>query len=349
MNRFDLRATYPGFTLDARAEFDAPCTALFGASGSGKSTILEAIAGVRDDVAGDVVIAGARVDGLPARARRIGWMPQDGALFPHRTLRQQIAFATEVGGAVASDAARAIDALELGALLDRRPHELSGGERQRGALARALAARPRLLLLDEPLAALDRPLRARIVPFLVRVWRDLGVPMLLVTHDPLEVTAIAQHVLVLEGGRIVREGNPRGLFPSAVTFGGLLAMSAENHFLVDVVARAQGSLRVRTSRGLEFEIASLEGFPDPGGVSLRAEDILIATTEPHGISAQNVIPATIERIEDLHPARMIVASASGETLRARLVPKAVAALGLEPGKSIWLVIKANAVIPVPKH
>lgn len=349
MNRFDLRATYPGFTLDARAAFDAPCTALFGASGSGKSTILEAIAGVRDDVAGEVEIAGVRVDGLPARARRIGWMPQDGALFPHRTLRQQIAFATEVAGADARDATRAIDALELGALLDRRPHELSGGERQRGALARALAARPRLLMLDEPLAALDRPLRARIVPFLVRVWRDIGVPMLLVTHDPLEVTAIAQHVLVLEAGRVVREGNPRGLFPSAVTFGGLLAMSAENHFVVDVVARTEGSLRVRTPRGLEFEIASLEGFPDPGGVSLRAEDVLIATTEPHGISAQNVIPATIERIEDLHPARMVVATANGETIRARLVPKAVAALGLEPGKSIWLVIKANAVIPVPKH
>ncbi|MCC7172359.1 MAG: ATP-binding cassette domain-containing protein [Planctomycetes bacterium] len=349
MSRFALRATYPGFTLDARAAFDAPCTALFGASGSGKSTILEAIAGVRDDVAGEVEIAGVRVDGLPARARRIGWMPQDGALFPHRTLRQQIAFATDVGGADANDATRAIDALELGALLDRRPHELSGGERQRGALARALAARPRLLMLDEPLAALDRPLRARIVPFLVRVWRDLGVPMLLVTHDPLEVTAIAQHVLVLEAGRVVREGNPRGLFPSAVTFGGLLAMSAENHFVVDVVGRAEGSLRVRTPLGLEFEIASLEGFPDPGAVSLRAEDVLIATTEPHGISAQNVIPATIERIEDLHPARMVVATASGETIRARLVPKAVASLGLEPGKSIWLVIKANAVIPVPKH
>lgn len=349
MNRFALRTTYDGFALDASATFDAPCTALFGASGSGKSTILEAIAGVRDDVAGEVVIAGERVDRLPARERRIGWVPQEGALFPHRTLRQQIEFATRVAGADAADARRAIDALEIGALLDRRPHELSGGERQRGALARALAARPRFLLLDEPLAALDRPLRARIVPFLVRVWRDLGVPMLLVTHDPLEVTAIAQHVLVLESGRIVREGNPRGLFPSAVTFGGLLAMSAENHFLVDVVARAEGSLRVRTPRGLEFEIASLEGFPDPGGVSLRAEDVLIATTEPHGISAQNVIPATIETIEDLHPARMVVASASGETIRARLVPKAVAALGLKPGKSIWLVIKANAVIPVPHH
>lgn len=349
MNRFALRADYSGFTLDARATFDAPCTALFGASGSGKSTILEAIAGVRGDVTGEVVIGDVRVDGLPARRRRLGWMPQDGALFPHRTVRQQIEFATGVGGGDGTAARRAIDALEIGALLDRRPHELSGGERQRGALARALAAQPRMLLLDEPLAALDRPLRARIVPFLIRAWRDLGVPMLLVTHDPLEVTALAQHVLVLEAGRIVREGNPRGLFPSAVSFGGLLAMSAENHFHVDVVDRVEGSLRVRTARGLEFEIASLEGFPDPGGVSLRAEDILVATTEPHGISAQNVIPATIEHIEDLHPARMVVASACGETLRARLVPKAVAALGLEPGKSIWLVIKANAVIPVPKH
>jgi molybdate transport system ATP-binding protein len=346
MHAFDLRVRHPGFVLDARAGWSAPCAALFGASGSGKTTILEAIAGARPDVLGTATILGHRIEGLPSRARRLGWAPQDASLLPHLTARQNVEFAVRCRGESAlADAA--VEALEIGPVLDRPARELSGGERQRVAIARALASRPSFLLLDEPLASIDRPLRSRILPFLAGIPERSGIPMLVVTHDPLEVLALASHVIVLESGRVAAEGHPGSVFASAATFAPLHALGAENLF--DVVpetgARAGGVLTVVTKAGCRLEMAAVPGFAHPARVALRSEDVILATEEPRGVSAQNVLAATIERLEPLGDHAHVVARASGELFRVKITARALAALGLSPGQRVFLLVKAHAIQP----
>ena len=349
---FALTARYGEFQLDARAAWDAPATALFGASGSGKSTLLEALAGLRPEVRGEIVLGGRRVDGLPSRARRAGWVPQDAALFPHLSVRGQLEFARRAAASRANrerppraDAVeRAIEVLGLQPLLERRAGALSGGERQRVAVARALASDPDVLLLDEPLAAVDRPLRARIVPFLAALPRATGVPMLVVTHDPHEVAALAEHVIVLEGGRVVAQGAPRDVFASAEVLGALEALGAEN--LLDVVAKGPpdgGALALRTARGCRLVMAATPGFPPPARVAVRAEDILLAVDAPGRISAQNVLAGRVAALQPLGAHVLVRIEAGGEVWVAKVTGRAAAALGLAPGATVHLVIKAHAV------
>ena len=345
MNAFDLRARYGGFSLEAAASWDAPAAALFGASGSGKTTILEALAGLRPEVAGAVQLRGRRLDDRPARERRVGWVPQDASLFPHLTVRQNLEFAATARPGAPRGIDDATEALELGPLLDRRASALSGGERQRAALARALASRPDFLLLDEPLASIDRPLRVRVLPFLQAIPACLGIPFLLVSHDPLEVQALATHAIVLERGRVVASGSPRSLFPSAALFGSLDALQAENVFEVAVVDTHPGGLRVRTPAGLELEMAALAGFPAPRRVAVRAEEVLLATRPPEGLSAQNVLAGVLEALEPHEGQVLARVRSGGERWTARVTARAAERLGLAPGGPVYLVIKAHAILP----
>jgi ABC-type lipoprotein export system ATPase subunit len=206
MNAFELHADYPGFTLAAAAEWEDDATALFGASGSGKSTILEALAGLRRDVRGRVELRGRRLEGLPARRRAIGWVPQDASLFPRMTARENVDFAVRVrGDAVAAE--RAIEVLELGPLLDRGAARLSGGERQRVAIARSLANGPSLLLADEPTGNLDSENAHSILELLIRLQQEQGRTMVLVTHDPT-IAERAGRILRMKDGQIISDGKP---------------------------------------------------------------------------------------------------------------------------------------------
>jgi molybdate transport system ATP-binding protein len=354
--RFALLADFGAFRLDAAADLGDGATALFGASGSGKSTVLEAIAGLRPEVRGPIEIGGRRLDGLPASARRAGWVPQEAALFPRMSVRANLDFAARARGdaaAGAKAATRAVEFLELGALLGRRAADLSGGERQRVAIARALASRPAFLLLDEPLAAIDRPLRARIVPTLARIPTELAMPMVVVTHDPLEVAALAPRVIVLEGGRVVAQGATAELLPAAASFGALHAIGAENRFMVQVIERATGTLRLRTAGGCELAMADLEGFPAPERIAVRAEEILLANVEPRGLSAQNLLAGTIAALEpigaqlhvDVRVRGVVNGTTDGERWRARVTRRAADQLALRPGAPVWLVIKAHSIQP----
>ncbi|WP_225785015.1 ATP-binding cassette domain-containing protein [Xenophilus sp. Marseille-Q4582] len=203
-----LRAGERRFALDAAFRSEAPRTALLGASGSGKSTLLQIVAGLLPGARGHVRVQGrvlldsaAGVD-LPARRRRIGYLFQDYALFPHMTVLQNLRF-----GARTPEAAAQIDGLlqrfDIATLRGALPRDLSGGQRQRVALARALAAQPQLLLLDEPLSALDAPLRARLRAELAEMLARVPVPALIVTHDPQDVDALAQAVVRMDHGRVV--------------------------------------------------------------------------------------------------------------------------------------------------
>jgi molybdate transport system ATP-binding protein len=218
--RIDLTFTIEqdGFVLDIDHHADSRVLALFGPSGSGKTTCLEVIAGLRVPSRGRIAIGGRelyssreRVNLLP-RLRGVGYVPQDALLFPHLDVRGNVMFGgrrTRTHGlrnCVSLDKVLAI--VEAGALLDRHVSGLSGGERQRVALARALMSSPDVLLLDEPLAAVDLPLRRRIVASLRRIRDDLGVPVIYVTHDPAELRSVADTVIVLDEGRVVGSGPP---------------------------------------------------------------------------------------------------------------------------------------------
>ena len=185
------------FTLDVSIVMRAHSTAIFGPSGAGKTSLLEVIAGLRTPTRGRVMLGERDVTGLPPRERRVGYVPQDDALFPHLSVRSNILY----GGR--DDLQRLVDVLEIGNVLDRGVKHLSGGERKRVALARALVTRPDVLLLDEPLAGVDIELRNRVLDYLVRVREEFSMPLVYVTHHADEAALICDEVVRIEHGRVV--------------------------------------------------------------------------------------------------------------------------------------------------
>ena len=212
MIEIDFDLTQGTFAMTLAARIEAPTTAIFGPSGAGKTTALDVIAGLRHPSRGRIAIGGralldtnARID-LPPRQRHVGYVPQDVALFPHMNVRRNLMYGRHPG--VSPELARVVEMLEIDALLHRRVSELSGGERQRVAIGRALMSGPSLLLLDEPLAAVDVPLRKRILPYLERVRDALRIPIIYVSHERDEVRDLADHVLLIEDGKLIGSGPP---------------------------------------------------------------------------------------------------------------------------------------------
>jgi molybdate transport system ATP-binding protein len=210
----DVEKTLGEFVLHAAFEAAGGATALFGPSGAGKTSLINMVAGLLRPDRGRVVLDGEtlfdaakRID-VPAWRRRIGCVFQEGRLFPHLSVRHNLEYGRWMGGHDADPAgfAHVVELLDIGALLDRRPGKLSGGERQRAAVGRALLMRPRLLLLDEPLASLDEARKADILPYLERLRDEAKVPMIYVSHDAAEVRRIASRVVRLDAGRVVATG-----------------------------------------------------------------------------------------------------------------------------------------------
>lgn len=206
MIALDIELTQGSFTLNAAVRLEARAAALFGPSGAGKTTILDAIAGLRTPRRGSIVIddrvlfsTDAGIS-LPPHKRHVGYVPQDVALFPHMNVRRNVLYGRHPGSS--PDLDLVVGMLEIAPLLERRVTDLSGGERQRVAVGRALMSGPSLLLLDEPLAAVDVPLRRRILPYLMRVRDELRIPIVYVSHDREEAEELADVVVTLEQGRV---------------------------------------------------------------------------------------------------------------------------------------------------
>jgi len=351
MIEIDLEVPLARFTLRVATRLGGGVTAVMGPSGAGKTTLLEALAGLRRGARGRVVLEGETLldtpSGVarPAEKRRVGYVPQDAGLFPHLTALANVRFGARGAEARVESAT---STLELRGLLDRYPASLSGGEKQRVALARALASDPHLLLLDEPLAALDVGLRERILPYLVRIRDEWKVPCLYVTHNVGEALALAGHVLLLRDGRVEGEGAPLDLLSSPV-----LSREAEagiENLLRGVVLSHDpegGVTRVRVGEGFEVSVGLAADRALGGGVTLavRAEDVLVSTEEVRGLSARNVYPARIAGLQrtGVDVTLRCVLEGAGPTLLARVTPAAVRSLGLEAGRPVWLAVKSHSV------
>jgi len=341
------------FELDIDVTFNARVTSIFGPSGSGKTTLLDAIAGLRPIAEGEIEINGhtifssARGVDRPPRQRAIGYVPQEGALFPHLSVRKNILFGANRdanGKAKGISMDHVLDVLEIGDLLNRPVTKLSGGEAQRVALARAILSRPELLLLDEPLAALDIGLKERILPYLGRVRDEFEIPMVYVTHNLSEVLTLADWVLMIQQGRLVTQGVPQEAFKSTQAMMQIPEEQFENVFNVTLVESdpESGQTKVRMESGQELFIPYIQK-PASRFIQIRisADDILVATQRPEQISAGNVVPGIVRAIDWLHGQAILTVSAGGE-FYVRLTAAAVKRLGLVEETAVFLIMKTRS-------
>ena len=340
-----------GFALDLA--FTLPgngVSAIFGPSGCGKSTLLAFIAGLltpdegRILLDGEVLLDTAHRLSLAPERRRCAMVFQDARLFPHLSVESNLRYGLRRAprGASGPALAEVVARLGIGHLLARQPRGLSGGERQRVALGRALLARPRLLLLDEPLAALDAPLRAEVLPFLAGL-REFGVPMLYVTHALDEVDALADRLILLREGHLIAADTVEALalrtdlpLASRRDAGAVLACCIAAH------DPTRGLSRLEFPGGALLLPLRPEAPGAQVRVRIRARDVAIATHPIEGLSTQNILPATILGIDPApQPHEVFVQLAIGPSrLLARLTHDSVDRLGLSPGRAVFAVLKA---------
>ena len=343
---------HPGFALDV--DLDLPgrgITAIFGASGSGKTTLLRCIAGLERSI-GEVCVNGEvwqdGSDFIPTHRRSLGYVFQEASLFPHLSVRGNLDYSIK---RIASDQrvslVRTLDLLGIGHLMERKPEGLSGGERQRVAIARALLTSPRLLLMDEPLAALDLPRKQEILPYLERLHDELDIPILYVSHSPDEVARLADHLVVLEAGQAVATG------PLAET---LARIDLPIRLGEDTGAVLTGAIAERDGvwhlarvqcEGADFWVRDARhSLGHPVRIRILARDVSIARSHTTDSSILNILPAAVVEIgNDVHPAQALVKLQVGQgCVLARLTKRSVEALGLAIGQQVFAQIKAVALI-----
>ena len=350
--RFELRRR--DFTLDIR--FTAPgkgVTALFGASGSGKTTLLRCIAGLEKPDSAYFKINGScwhdENTNLAVHRRPIAYVFQEASLFPHLSVRENMAYGwrriPKQQRKLQFDDVTAWLGLE--ALLERRPNQLSGGQRQRVAIARALLTSPQLLLMDEPLASLDANGKAEILPYLESLWRELDIPVLYVSHAPEEVQQLADHLILLDQGRVLASGELNALLTDPS-----LAIS---HF-EDAAAVLEASV---VGHDKEFHLTSLafdgaqvsvsyNGLPLGHKARLRicARDVSLALVQPQQISISNSFQVRVLSIDpDRDPSQMLVRCEIGEQfLLSRITRRSVHLLKIEVGNNVYAQVKSVALM-----
>ena len=325
-------------------------TALFGPSGCGKTTLLRCIAGLERASGSLMVNEHLWQDAThftPTHQRAIGYVFQEASLFPHLSVRGNLQYGMKRAsrnGNVAIDPI--IDLLGIRALLDRKPEGLSGGERQRVAIARALAVDPQLLLMDEPLAALDLKRKQEILPYLDRLQATLEIPILYVTHSPDEVVRLAHHLVVMDAGSVVASGE---LADTLSQLDLPVKLGQEAGVVIDSVVGSIESQWHLTR--MDFDGGSV-WIRDPGlalgakaRVRILASDVSLAREQPGKSSIQNVLQGQIDGMrDDEHPGLVLVRVKIGETaLLARVTKRAVSELALKTGDTVWTQVKSVAL------
>ena len=349
-----LRHALPGLALDIAFDAPAGVTSLFGPSGAGKTSVINAVAGLtrpdhaRITLEGDVLTDTAARIFQPVHRRRVGYVFQEGRLFPHLDVRRNLTYGPRVTGTPMGTAAfdNVVALLGVGALLDRKPSQLSGGEKQRIAIGRALLSRPRLLLLDEPLAALDEARKAEILPYLERIRDEAEVPMLHVSHSPTEVARLATTVVVIEAGRVVRAGPAAAIMadPSLTPTGprGVGALLTAR-----VVAHHDDGLTEIDAGGVRLFLPGLSCAPGTGlRLRVAAHDVILSRTAPQGLSALNILPGTVVELRPSDgPGTIVALETPAGRLLARITRRSVAALRLAPGVEAHAILKSVATAP----
>lgn len=329
-------------------------TALFGHSGSGKTTCLRALAGLERAPGGFVAVGNevwqdeARGVFVPTHRRALGYVFQEASLFPHLSVRGNLEFGRKRAKAAGQrfDLAAVAELLGIEGLLGRMPARLSGGERQRVAIARALLAAPRLLLMDEPLAALDLKRKQEILPYLERLHGELSIPVVYVSHSPDEVARLADHLVLLDGGRVAASG----------PLGETLARAD----LPPVFADDAGVVLDTVLSGHEADNLSRLDFPGgcihvgrrpeaPGSrlrCRIHARDVSLALERPRATSILNILPATVAAVAATDtPGHVLVQMRVGELpLLARITERSRRELEVAPGRPVWAQIKAVALL-----
>ncbi|MGB3133166.1 MAG: molybdenum ABC transporter ATP-binding protein [Candidatus Macondimonas sp.] len=361
-----IEVRHPGFALSLNETIECTgITAVMGASGSGKSTLLRALAGLETGIRGritlddEILLDSASGRCLPPHRRGIGYVFQDARLFPHRSVHGNLhyAFARARPGAGAPGFDEVVTALDLLPLLDRRTAGLSGGERQRVAIARALLAHPRLLLMDEPLAALDRKRKAELLPYIRQLPAHFCIPILYVSHAVEEVAQLAGDVLILANGSVVARGAVQIVLeqPEAEAVSGTF----EGGVVFDAHVAAQVPEYVLTEVEVAGQRLSLPQMTVPVGtpvrLRVRARDVAIALAPVVGTSIRNQLAARVLRL-DTDPAGAyaevllgLVGAQPGcdPHLRARITRESLATLDLALGQPVWALIKGVSFDAAP--
>jgi molybdate transport system ATP-binding protein len=355
--RKELTSDSHSFALDIEFQIAPGFNILFGASGAGKTTLLDCIAGLTTPDSGRISIGGrelfdaAQHVNIPVAKRGVGYVFQSLALFPHLTVAQNVQYGlTHLPNSERNDRTTAIlQAFRITHLAQRSARKISGGESQRVALARTLVTDPAVLLLDEPLAALDAPTKAKIIDDL-RQWNAAHrIPILYVTHSREEVFALGEHVLVLDAGRLVAEGTPHAVLtaPRLETVAQLAGFENIFDAVAESIRPERGTMNCRLVASGDRTPVMLETPLVRGGVGsvfrvgIRAGDILLATSAPVGLSARNVIPGRITSLEQRDV--IVVARVNCRVeMEVHLTLAARDSLQLEPGREVWLVIKTHS-------
>lgn len=368
------------FQLECSFEAQNEVVVLFGSSGAGKTSVLDCIAGFRTPHRGrialgeHIVFSSERGVNLPVRQRRVGYLSQQPALFPHLSVRQNVEYGLLDLPRPERDSR--VDAIlehfRIASLATSRPAAISGGEQQRVALARTLVCEPELLLLDEPLSALDLRLKSLLLEALFDWQREHAVPLLYVTHEQSEAYSLSRRVLVMEMGRVIADGEPHRIFNAPISRERAVLSGYENLFdaVVEETHPALGTMTCRvagTDLLLESPLANkAEG--EAARLALRAGDILVAVARPSGISARNVMRGQIRTIEDragMVELRVLCAAGGADEavqgdanegarvsagqdarrtdFRVHITRGALQNLGLQPGQSVWLIIKTHSI------
>ena len=350
-----FRLNWPGFTLDVDLNLPGRgVTALFGHSGSGKTTLLRCLAGLERQGSGSLRFKGevwqdsARSIFRPTHQRPLGYVFQEASLFAHLSVKKNLDYGRKrvnVGHKVSLD--HAVELLGIDHLLDRMPDRLSGGERQRVAIARALATSPELLLMDEPLAALDLKRKNEILPYLERLHDALDIPVCYVSHSPDEVARLADHVVLLAEGRVVAAG---GLRETLARLDLPTAFSEDAGVVIEAVVADHDPTYHLTRLDFPGGSVVVARRSESLGRRLRfrvhARDVSLTLTRAEGTSIANLLPATVTEVADADtPAHVLVRlDAGGTPLIARITRRSLDHLGVRPGQSLWTQIKAVALL-----